>query len=84
MKIYQQVTKYCAKEEKLLINEQFLLFSTKFLIYLELSSQELFHLFWNVVVRFIFFLNSTCRGTDISNYFRECIELLDNERRLYM
>ena len=39
----------------------------------------------NVVVRFIVFLNSAnriCRGTDISNYFRQSLGLRDNENRL--
>ena len=34
MKLWQQVTKYCGKEEKLLLREQFLLFSTIFSVYL--------------------------------------------------
>ena len=39
-----------------------------------------------MVVQFIFFLNSenlVCRGTDISKYFRESLELRDNESQLY-
>ena len=40
----------------------------------------------NVVIQFMFFLNSAnliCRGTDISKYFRESLGLRDNESRLY-
>ena len=40
----------------------------------------------NVVGRFIVFLNSAnliCRGTDISKYSRESLELQDNESQLY-
>ena len=40
---------------------------------------------WNVVVRFIFFLNSAnlvCRDTDTSKHLRESLGLRDNESRL--
>ena len=40
-----------------------------------------------MVVRFIVVLNSAnliCRGTDISKYSRESLELRDNESRLYL
>ena len=55
--------------------EQFLLFSTKFSIYLLTSGVHIDLL--NVVVRFIVFLNFAnliCRGTDISMYSRESFE----------
>ena len=59
--------------------EQFLLFSTIVLIYARISNlrSQLHIHFWNVVIRFILFLNSTnsiCRGTDISKYFRSPLD----------
>ena len=55
---------------------------------ISLTSRVQLHIYLlNVVVRIIFFLNSAnliCRGTDISEYFRESFGIRDNESRLYM
>ena len=67
--------------------EQFLLFSTIFSIYLLTSGVKLHIHLLIVVVRFIVFLTSAnliCRGTDISKYSRESLGLRDNESRLYV
>ena len=67
LKSYQQITKYCGKEEK---------FSPLFRNILNIcviSGVKLRIHLWNVVVRLIFFLNYTnliCRGTDISKCIR--------------
>ena len=66
--------------------EQFLLFSTIFSIYILTSGVKLHIHLLNVVVRFIVFVNSAnliCRRTDISKYSRESLGLRDNESRLY-
>ena len=67
--------------------EQFLLFSTLFYIYIFLTSGVKLHIhLWNVIVQFIVFLtlsNLLCRGTDISKYFSESLEIRYNEGRLY-
>ena len=45
------------------------------------------HIFVKCGCSSYFFLNSAnliCRGMDISKYFRESIEIRDNESRLYM
>ena len=79
--IYQQATKYCGKEE-----EQFLLFSIIFSIYLLLGSQIKDSLL-KLVVRLIAFLSSAnpiCRSTDISKCLIESLGFRYNESRLYL
>ena len=72
--------------EKLLLRSNFSSFHNIFNI--SLASAVKLHInFLNVVVRFIFFLNSAnliCRGSDISKYFRESLGLRDDESRLYL
>ena len=55
---------------------------------ISLTSRVQLHIYLlNVVVQIKFFLNSAnliCRGTDISKYFRESLEIRDNESQLYV
>ena len=98
MEMVEQVTKYCEKEEKLLLRSNFSSFPHYFLLgaisplfhiilYIFLTSGVKLHIhLLNVVVRFIVFLTSAtliCPATDISKYFRECLGIRDNEIRLY-
>ena len=65
--------------------EQFLLFSTLFYIFLTSGVKLHIHLL-NVVVQFIVFLTLStliCRGTDISKCFSESLGIRDNGSRLY-
>ena len=84
---HEQVTKYCGKEEKLLLRSNFSSFPQNFQ-YISTGVKLHIHVhLLNVVVRFIFFLNSSnliCQGTGISKYFRESIGLRANESWLYM
>ena len=68
--------------------EQFLLFSTLFYIYIFLTSGVKVHIYLlNVVVQFIVFLTLStliCRSTDISACFSESLGVRDNEVRLYV
>ena len=67
--------------------EQFLLFSTLLYIYILTSGVKLHVHLSNVVVQFIVFLTLStliCRGTDISKYFSDTLDIRDNESRLYM
>ena len=67
--------------------EQFLLFSTLFYIYIFLTSGVKLHIhLLNVAVQFIVFLTLStliCRGADISKCFSESLGIRDNESRLY-
>ena len=69
--------------------EQFLLFSTLFYIYIYIfltSGVKLHILFLNVVVQFVVFLTLLtliCRSTDISKWFSESLGIRDNGSRLY-
>ena len=68
-------------------NEQFLLFSILFYIYIVfLTSGVNLHIhLLNVVVQFIVFLTLStliCRGTGISKCFSESLGIRDNESRL--
>ena len=67
--------------------EQCLLFSTLFYIYIFLTSGVKLHIhLLNVVVQFIVFLTLStliCRSTDISKCFSESFGIRDNESRLY-
>ena len=69
-------------------NEQFLLFSTLFYIYIFLTSGFKLHIqLLNVVVQFIVFLTLStliCGITDISKCFSESLGIRDNGSRLYM
>ena len=81
MAISEQVTKYCGKEEKLL------LFSTILSNISQISGIKLHIHLLNVVAQFICFLTSAtmiCRGTDISKCFRGSLGIRDNESRLYL
>ena len=55
---------------------------------ISLTSDIKLHIhFGNVVVRFMFFLNSAnliCRGMDILKYFKESLGLRDYKSRLYL
>ena len=67
--------------------EQFLLFSTLFYIYIYLTSGVKLHIhLLNVIVQFIVFLTLStliCRSTDISKCFSESLGIPDNGSRLY-
>ena len=66
--------------------EQFLLFSTLFYIYIFLTSGVKLHIYLlNVVVQFIVFLTLStliCQGTDISKCSSESLGIRDNESRM--
>ena len=82
----KKVTKYCGKEEKLLLRAISPLFHNIFNRALTSGVKLHIHLL-NVVVRFIVFLTSATlifRGTDISKYYRESLGLRDNESLLYI
>ena len=68
LKSYNRLTKYCGKEEKLLLP-----FSTIFSIYLYLHESKLHIHLWNVVVWFIFssiFANLICPGMGYLKVFQ--------------
>ena len=82
--IYQQATKYCGKEEKLLLRSNFSSFPQYFLSNLE---SNYISILLKLVVRLIVFLSSAnliCRSTDILKCFIESIGIRDSESRLYM
>ena len=84
MKIQQQVTQYCGKEEKLLLRSFFSSFPQYFQ-YISIFRSQSTYSFVKCGCLIYFFLNSAnliCRGTYISKYFRESIGLRDNESRL--
>ena len=87
MEFWQQVTKYCGKEEKLLLRSNFTSFPHYF-IYIFLTSGVRLHIhLLNVVVQFIVLLTLStliCPGTDISKCFSVSLGIRDNESRLYM
>ena len=67
--------------------EQFLLFSTIFSVYLYFQESNYIFICELWLFDLSFFLNSVnliCRDTDISNYFRESLGLRDDESRLYI
>ena len=68
--------------------QQFLLFSTLFYIYIFLTSGVKLHIhLLNVVVQFIVFLTLSTliyRDTDMSKCFSESLGIRDNESRLYI
>ena len=86
MEIYQQVTIYCGKEEKLLLRSNFSSFPQYFQYISNFRSQITYsYMKCGCSIYFVFnFANLTCRCTDISKYFRESLGLLDNESRLYI
>ena len=66
--------------------EQFLLFSTLFYIYISNFRSQITYWFAKWVVQFIVFLTLStliCRSTDISKCFSESLGIRDNESRLY-
>ena len=68
-------------------NEQFLLFSTIFSVYLYFKDSNYIFICEMWLFDLSFFLSSAnliCRDTDISNYFREFLGLRYNESRLYI
>ena len=76
MEIKEQVTKYCGKEEKLLLRSNFSSFPHYFIyIFLTLGVKLHIHLL-NVVVRFLVFV--TFHKSDMSRN-----GYLDNESQLY-
>ena len=80
----EQVTKYCGKEEKLLIRAISPLFHNIFNISLSSGVKLNIDLLNVVVYFFLTSANLICRGTDIKNYLRESLGLRDNESRLYV
>ena len=87
MKILQQVTKYCGKEEKLLLRSNFSSFPHYFQYISNFKSQITYTFVKCGCSIHFFFLNSAnliCRGTDISKYFRESLGIRDNVSRLYI
>ena len=82
---FQHVTKYCGKEEKLLLRSKFSYFPQHFQYISNLMSQITYS-FVKCGCLIYFFLNSTnliCWGREISKYFRESLGLWDNESPLY-
>ena len=87
MKLWQQVTKQCGKEEKLLLRSNFSSFPHYFIDIFLTSGVKLHIHLLNVVVQFIVFLTLStliCRSTDISKCFSESLGIRDNGSRLYM
>ena len=86
MAIQEQVTKYCGKEEKLLLRSNFSSFPQYFQYISTFRVKLHIHLL-NVVVRYMFFFLTSatliCRGTDIFKCFRESLGIRENETRLY-
>ena len=82
-------TKYCGKEEKLLLRSNFSSFLQYFLQYFQCISNfrsQIIYSFVKCGCSIYFFLNSAnliCRGTDISKYFRGSLGLRDNGSQLY-
>ena len=85
--IKNQVTNYCGKEEKLLLGSNFF-HLPQYFQYIFLTKGVRLHIhLWNLVVRIVFFLNTTiliCRSTDISKCSRGSLRFRDNESRLYI
>ena len=76
--------KYCGKEKKLLLRSNFFSFPQYFQYICNFKS-PITHIFFKCGCSNYVFLNSAnllCRGTDISKYFRESLEIRDNESRL--
>ena len=75
------------KRREIALQEQFLLFSTLFYIYIFLTSRVKLHIhLLNVVVQFIVFLTLStliCQGTDILKCFSESLGVRDNGSLLY-
>ena len=66
--------------------EQFLLFSTIFSVYLYFQESNYIFICEICLFDLSFLLNNAnliCQDTDISKYFRESLGLPDNESRLY-
>ena len=83
--IYQQVTKYCGKEEKLLLRINFSSFPQYFQYISNLGVKCKIHSVQVVVGLIVFFsfANLICRSTDISKCFIASLGFGDNESRLY-
>ena len=67
-----EIAPYCGKEEKLLLGEQFLLFSTIFSIYISNQRSQItrsFVKFGCSIGIFLSFAHLICRSTDISELF---------------
>ena len=81
MKVLQQVTKYCGKEEK------FFSSFPRYFQYVPIVRSQIKYSFvkcgYSVQIG-LSSVNLLCRGTDISKYFRGFLGLQDNESRLYM
>ena len=79
MEILQQVTKYCGKEEKLLLRSNFSSFPQYFQYISSFWSQitYIFVICGCSIYFFLGFANLICRGTHISKYFRESLGLRD-------
>ena len=83
LEVFERVPR--TSRRKLLLRSNFSSFPQYFNVPL-ISGVKLHIYLWNMVVRFIFFLNSAnlvYRGTDISKYFKESLGLRDNEIRIY-
>ena len=82
------ITKYCGKEEKLLLRSNFSSFPLYFQ-YLKLKyiCSPITYLFMKCGCSIYYFFNSAnliCRGTDISKYLKESLGLPDQESRLFL
>ena len=82
------ITKYCGKEEKLLLRSNFSSFPQYFQ-YLKLKyiCSPITYLFMKCGCSIYYFFNSAnliCRGTDISKYLIESLGLPDQESRLFL
>ena len=64
--------------------EQFLLFSTLFYIYISNFRSQITYLFVKLFIVFLTLSTLICRGTDISKCFSESLGIRDNENRLYI
>ena len=80
----QQVTKYCWKEEKLLLRSNFSSFPQYFQ-YISNVRSKIAYTFvkCGCSIYFSLILQTWCRSTDISKYFRESLGIRDNKSWRY-
>ena len=82
--IYQQATKYCGKEEKLLLRSNFSSFPQYFQYISNLGIKLKIHsVRGGFSIVFLSSANLICRTTDISKCFIESLGFRDNGSRLY-
>ena len=77
-----EITKYCRKEEKLLLRRSNFSSFPQYFQYISNFSNQITYSFVKCDCSVYFFLNSAnliCQGMDISMYFRDSLEIGDNK-----